>query len=72
LLREEGEMGSVVGKRMLMGFSQWVGSEKLRRDTGWTDRRMVFSEGIEQYRIAYEAAVEKGDEGLAKIPKKKW
>lgn len=46
LKREEGELGPVVGKRVLMGFSQWVGSEKLRRDTGWKDRRMVFSEGI--------------------------
>jgi nucleoside-diphosphate-sugar epimerase len=34
LKREEGELGPVVGKRVLMGFSQWVGSEKLRRDTG--------------------------------------
>jgi len=52
---------------MLMGFSQWVGSEKLRRDTGWRDRRILFSEGIRQYRGAYEAAVERGDEGLKKM-----
>jgi nucleoside-diphosphate-sugar epimerase len=54
----------------LLGFSQWVGSEKLRRDTGWKDKRMLFSEGIKQYRIAYEAAVETGDEGLARVMKK--
>ncbi|KAH8586966.1 hypothetical protein B0O99DRAFT_643117 [Bisporella sp. PMI_857] len=54
----------------LLGFSQWVGSEKLRRDTGWKDKRMLFSEGIKQYRIAYEAAVERGDEGLARVMKK--
>jgi hypothetical protein len=30
----------------------------------------VFSEGIRQYRIAYEAAVERGDEGLEKIRKR--
>jgi nucleoside-diphosphate-sugar epimerase len=54
-------------RAMLMGFSQWVGSEKLRRDTGWRDRRMLFSEGIRVYRGAYEAAVERGDEGLKKM-----
>ncbi|KAL3421246.1 nad dependent epimerase [Phlyctema vagabunda] len=51
----------------LFGFSQWVSSEKLRNDTGWKDKRMLFSEGIKQYRAAYEAMVERGDEGLAKM-----
>jgi hypothetical protein len=32
-LKREGELGPVVGKRVPMGFSQWVGSEDLRRDT---------------------------------------
>jgi hypothetical protein len=31
---------------------------------------MLFSEGIKQYRIAYEAAVDRGDEGLAKMMKR--
>jgi hypothetical protein len=45
-----------------VGWSQWVGSPKLRADTGWTDKRMLFSEGIQQYRLGYEAAKELGFE----------
>lgn len=66
-VKKEGRPGP---RAKLLGFSQWVGSEKLRRDTGWKDKRMLFSEGIKQYRIAYEAAVERGDEGLARVIKK--
>lgn len=54
----------------LLGFSQYVGSEKLRKDTGWTDKRKLFSEGINQYRVAYEAAVERGGERLSMMMKK--
>ncbi len=43
--------------QMLVGFSQWVGSEKLRRDVGWRDKRLPFSEAVHTYRMAYEAAV---------------
>ena len=43
--------------QMLIGFSQWVGSEKLRRDVGWRDRRRPFSKAVHTYRMAYEAAV---------------
>ena len=43
--------------QMLIGFSQWVGSEKLRRDVGWRDRRQPFSKAVHTYRLAYEAAV---------------
>lgn len=46
--------------RMLMGFSQWVGSEKLRKQTGWTDRRQLFTEGLHQYRIAFDEARKRG------------
>lgn len=46
--------------RMLMGFSQWIGSDKLRKQTGWSDRRLLFTEGIHQYRIAFEEARNKG------------
>ncbi|KUJ14889.1 NAD(P)-binding protein [Mollisia scopiformis] len=66
-VKREGPPGP---KAKLLGFSQWVGSEKLRRDTGWTDKRLLFSEGVKQYRVAYEAAVERGDERLAKLMKK--
>jgi hypothetical protein len=42
-VKKEGRVGP---RAMLMAFSQWVGSEKLRRDTGWKDRRMLFSKGL--------------------------
>jgi hypothetical protein len=47
-VKKEGRVGP---RAMLMAFSQWVGSEKLRRDTEWRDRRMLFSEGLVGYRI---------------------
>lgn len=39
----------------LANFWQWVGSDKLRAATGWRERRPGFAEGIEDYRLAYEA-----------------
>ncbi|KAF2215418.1 hypothetical protein CERZMDRAFT_110098 [Cercospora zeae-maydis SCOH1-5] len=45
----------VVG--LLFGFSQWVGSEKLRTlIPEWTDIRPGFCEALRTYRTAYEAA----------------
>lgn len=46
-------------------FSQWVGSDKIRKLTGWTDRRQLFSEDMSLYRRAYEAAEAKGDTTVA-------
>lgn len=66
-VKREGAPGP---RAKLLGFSQYVGSEKLRRDTGWTDKRKLFSEGIKQYRVAYEAAVERGDERLSMMVQK--
>jgi len=63
-VKREGGPGA---RATVLGYSQWVGSEKLRKDTGWVDRRPLFSEGIKQYRSEYEAAVKSGDEGTAKI-----
>ncbi|ROT42388.1 NAD dependent epimerase/dehydratase [Sodiomyces alkalinus F11] len=40
----------------LIDFPQWTGSDKLRRVTGWRDRRTLFSEALHVYRLAYEAA----------------
>lgn len=54
---EEG--GDFLGKGILMsvaGFSQWVGSEKLRTETGWKDVRGLFSEEVGIYRRAFEAS----------------
>lgn len=53
--------------QMLIGFSQWVGSEKLRRDVGWRDRRQPFSKAVHTYRKAYEAAVAQKHGNVEKI-----
>ncbi|KAJ9142973.1 NAD dependent epimerase/dehydratase [Pleurostoma richardsiae] len=42
---------------MLIDFPQWTGSEKIRRVTGWSDHRPLFSEALHVYRIAYEGAL---------------
>lgn len=47
-------MGAVHG---LANFWQWVGSDKIRAVLGWETRRSTFVEGIEEYRLAYEATV---------------
>lgn len=36
--------------------SQWVSSELLRATTGWREHRPLFTEGISEYRLAYEAS----------------
>lgn len=52
---------------MLIDFPQWTGSDKLRRVTGWSDRRPLFSESVHVYRLAYEAMQEKGHENIQKV-----
>lgn len=44
----------------IVGFSEWASSEKIRRVTGWSDRRATFAEDIAVYRRAYEAALQQG------------
>ena len=53
--------------KLLCGFSQWVESEKVRRETGWRDRRQLFSKGLKMYRLAYEGAVEHGHVSVEKV-----
>ncbi|KAK7224388.1 hypothetical protein V2G26_012391 [Clonostachys chloroleuca] len=53
--------------QLLFGFSQWVGSDKLRKVTGWEDKRIIFSQNLGVYRRSYEAAVHSGDEDIARI-----
>ena len=53
--------------QLLIGFSQWVDSDKLRRDVGWTDKRQLFSKAVHTYRKAYEAAVAQNHENVEKI-----
>ncbi|PLB53874.1 putative NAD dependent epimerase/dehydratase [Aspergillus steynii IBT 23096] len=62
----EGFVGfDVIG--VLTGFSQWVGSEKVRNDVGWRDKRQLFSVGIKGYRIAYEQAVREGHSNVLRV-----
>ncbi|KAI9743648.1 MAG: hypothetical protein M1818_002964 [Claussenomyces sp. TS43310] len=51
----------------LVTFSQWVSSAKLRALTGWTDRRPAFAAGMDQYRLAFEAALKAKDRGTVNI-----
>lgn len=64
--RTEGCVGfDVVG--LLTGFSQWVGSEKIRREVGWKDKRQLFSVGVKAYRVAYEQAVREGHSNVSRV-----
>jgi len=44
----------------LANFSQWVGSDEIRAVLDWEARRSNFVDGIEEYRLAYEATVHSG------------
>ncbi|BGP20126.1 hypothetical protein JCM10213_000790 [Rhodosporidiobolus nylandii] len=50
-----------------LAFSQWVGSDELRRATGWKETRPDIFEAIGQYRREYERALEEGDVWLKKM-----
>lgn len=41
----------------LFNFSQWIGSDKIRK-LGFMEKRMPFVQGMSEYRMAYEAFVE--------------
>jgi nucleoside-diphosphate-sugar epimerase len=51
----------------LIDFPQWTSSEKLRKVTGWSDVRPLFSEALHLYRLSYEAASAGGHENIQKI-----
>jgi len=42
----------------LFNFWQWISSNKIRNKLGFMEKRKTFVEGIEEYRLAYEAFVE--------------
>ncbi|KAI1630634.1 NAD(P)-binding protein [Biscogniauxia mediterranea] len=65
---QEGEAKGDIhpGAVLTFGYSQWVGSDKIRRVTGWTDTRTLLSEDARAYRAAYEAAIEQEDAGVAR------
>lgn len=52
---------------MLVDFPQWTGSEKLRRVTGWSDHRPLFTESLHVYRVAFEAAKSGGHKNVQAI-----
>jgi nucleoside-diphosphate-sugar epimerase len=51
----------------VFNFPQWVGSDKLRKDTGWTDKKPLFHEAYETYRRAYEAAAGHNTEQVQRV-----
>lgn len=51
----------------LIAFSQWVGSDKIRELTGWTDRRPMFIEGLAEYKAEYEKATKEEAEDIARF-----
>lgn len=55
----------------LIDFPQWTGSDKLRRVTGWSDHRALFTESTHVYRVAYEAAKAVGNQNIANV-KARW
>lgn len=57
--------GSASAVDILFKFPQWVSSDKIRKLTGWRDKRMLWSENLGAYRLAYEAEREKGHENIA-------
>ncbi|CEJ87254.1 hypothetical protein VHEMI04353 [[Torrubiella] hemipterigena] len=54
----------------VFGHSQWVASEKIRRLTGWRERRPLFYQNISVYRLAYEAARQTGDDVIGKVQRR--
>lgn len=52
---------------LIFGFSQWVGSDKIRNVTGWSDRQALFSENLGVYRRSYDAAAALKHEDLARV-----
>jgi len=59
---------------LVWGWSQWVGSDKIRRVTGWRDWRPLLAENLAVYRRAYEAAAasdgSRTDDNVERIKKR--
>lgn len=58
--------GEVDLSSALFDWTQWIGSEKIRALTGWSDKRPMFAQGVERYKREYEEAVKKGDENVSR------
>lgn len=55
------------GLHFVFSFSQWVGSDKIRRVTGWKDKRTLFSENADVHRRSYERLKQGGHGNIAEI-----
>ncbi|KAI2463126.1 NAD(P)-binding protein [Annulohypoxylon bovei var. microspora] len=58
---------AVLSLQLVLGYTQWVDSTKIRQLTGWTDKRMLLSENLHAYRMAYEEAAKRGHEGVLRV-----
>lgn len=63
--QEEADAAFPVGLHFAFSYSQWVGSDKIRRITGWSDKRLLFSQNLHVYRLAYEAFRASGHDNVA-------
>ena len=52
---------------VLVAWSQWVGSEKIRNLTGWKDTRPMFAADLTRYRKEYEEAAQEEDVTLLRL-----
>lgn len=67
---QAGEDALPDGMYLVFRFPQWVGSDKIRTLTGWTDKRMLFSENLGAYRLAYGMERQKGHENIELVRKR--
>lgn len=58
------------GLLLALNFPQWVGSARIRELTGWTDRRMLFSQNIAVHRASYEAEDQRGNDNVQLVRKR--
>ncbi|KAF3406449.1 hypothetical protein DPV78_000845 [Talaromyces pinophilus] len=52
---------------VIIQYSQWVSSDRIRQLTGWKEQRACFSTGLAQYRMAFEAALTAKHQGAVKV-----
>ena len=49
-----------------MAFSQAMGCHKIRRETGWRPKKLGFIEGLEVYKVAFDAALASKDPAVTR------
>lgn len=54
----------------VFSFNQWVGSEKIRKRSGWKDRRQLFSQNLHDHRLAYGRFKEGGHGNFISMQKR--